>query len=91
MIVGATTEGLSDLDVIVDPVILVRVLGNAEVRVGVFFSEVGGRFSMIGVTTKCCDACLGQVVGCSLVCSTTTTGCCNAISSSLVWLVPGWL
>jgi hypothetical protein len=89
--VGATTEEVRILDVTVDHADLAHFLGNAEIGAGVFFSETGGRFSMIGVATKCCDACLGRVVGCSSVCSTIATGHCNAISSRLVWLVPGWL
>ena len=86
-----TGGSLSMIGVAMDCDELVLFLGDPEIGERVFFLETGGRFSMIVVVAKCCDACLGQVVGCSSVCSTTTTGCCNAILSRLVWLVPGWL
>jgi hypothetical protein len=82
---------LSMIGFAMDRADLVLFLGDLEIRVGVFFLETGSRFSMIGVAAKCCDACLGRVVGCSYFCLTTATGCCNAISSRLVWMVPRWL
>jgi hypothetical protein len=42
VIVGASTEGVSGLDVIVDRAILAHFLGNAEVGAGCFLSEAGG-------------------------------------------------
>jgi hypothetical protein len=89
VIVGAISEGVSGFDVIVDRVILVHFLGDAEVRAGVFLSEAGGRISIIGVASKCCD--FGRAVVSSSVCLTTSIGYCNANSLMLVCLVPGWL
>jgi hypothetical protein len=91
VIVGATVEGVSGLDVIVDCAIIALFLGNAEVGAGLFLSEAGGWISIIGVAAKCCDTCFGQVVGSSSICSSTTTWCCDANSLSLVCLVPGWI
>jgi hypothetical protein len=91
VIVGATAEEVSGLDVIVDCAILAHFLGNAEIGAEVFFLEAGGRISKIDVAAKCCDTCFGRVVGSSSTCSSTTTGFCNANSSRLVSLVPGWL
>jgi hypothetical protein len=42
VIVGASAEGVSGLDVIVDCATLARFLGDAEVRAGCFFSKAGG-------------------------------------------------
>jgi hypothetical protein len=47
--VNATIEEVSGLDVIVDRANLACFLGNAEIGTRMFFSETGGRLSMIGV------------------------------------------
>ena len=86
-----TGGSLSMIGVAMDRADLVLFLGDPEIGAGVFFLETGGRFSMIGVVAKCCDACLGRVVGCSYFCLTIATGFCNEISLRLVWMVPRWL
>ena len=55
VIVGASTEGVSGLEVIVDCAILAHFLGNAEVGAVFFLTKAGGWISIVYVSSKCCD------------------------------------